>query len=375
MRSSLLLATTLLATPCPAMEDEGYRLPPPEVVELVDAPSAPSLNISPDGRWALGIEPDTLPSIADVSRPMLRLAGMRIDPAANARYRSSFNRGLFLRDLSSEDLTCIPLPTGTRLVGASWSHTSQHFAYTLLGDEGTSLWVARVGAPRAAFEATRRLSSVLTSGYLWSPDGASMIVSEVPAERGDTPTAPSVPTGPNIRETSGSSSPLRTYQDLLTCPHDADLFDHHITAELCLVSMEGAVTSLGTGRFAGASVSPDGAWLLETVLERPYSYVMPASRFPRVVSVRPIDSRKARVLARKLAPKITVNAVAPGPFQSKMMAATLESFGDAIASSCPMQRIGDPDDMAGVAIYLASKAGAYVTGSVIAVDGGISTTK
>ena len=82
-----------------------------------------------------------------------------------------------------------------------------------------------------------------------------------------------------------------------------------------------------------------------------------------------------RVLARKLAPKITVNAVAPGPFQSKMMAATLESFGDAIASSCPMQRIGDPDDMAGVAIYLASKAGAYVTGSVIAVDGGISTTK
>lgn len=82
-----------------------------------------------------------------------------------------------------------------------------------------------------------------------------------------------------------------------------------------------------------------------------------------------------RVLARKLAPKITVNAVAPGPFQSKMMAATLESFGDSIAATCPMKRIGEPDDMAGVAIYLASKAGAYVTGSVIAVDGGISTTK
>lgn len=82
-----------------------------------------------------------------------------------------------------------------------------------------------------------------------------------------------------------------------------------------------------------------------------------------------------RVLARKLAPKITVNAVAPGPFQSKMMAATLEKFGDSIADSCPMKRIGEPDDMAGVAIYLASKAGAYVTGSVLPVDGGISTTK
>ena len=82
-----------------------------------------------------------------------------------------------------------------------------------------------------------------------------------------------------------------------------------------------------------------------------------------------------RVLAKRLAPRITVNAIAPGPFESKMMAATLERFGDAIASGCPMQRIGRPDDMAGIAIYLASRAGAYVTGAVIPVDGGIWTTR
>jgi NAD(P)-dependent dehydrogenase (short-subunit alcohol dehydrogenase family) len=83
-----------------------------------------------------------------------------------------------------------------------------------------------------------------------------------------------------------------------------------------------------------------------------------------------------RVLARKLAPRdITVNAVAPGPFESKMMAATLERFGDAIAQNNPRKRIGTPEDMAGVAIYLASRAGAYVTGAVIPVDGGMATTK
>lgn len=82
-----------------------------------------------------------------------------------------------------------------------------------------------------------------------------------------------------------------------------------------------------------------------------------------------------RVLAKKLAPKITVNAVAPGPFQSKMMKATLENFGDSIAASAPMQRIGRPEDMAGVAIYLASRASAYVTGVILPVDGGIATTK
>ena len=65
-----------------------------------------------------------------------------------------------------------------------------------------------------------------------------------------------------------------------------------------------------------------------------------------------------------------VNAVAPGPFESKMMAATLESFGDQIAASVPMKRIGRPDDMAGIALFLASRAGAYLTGAVIPVDGG-----
>jgi NAD(P)-dependent dehydrogenase (short-subunit alcohol dehydrogenase family) len=79
-----------------------------------------------------------------------------------------------------------------------------------------------------------------------------------------------------------------------------------------------------------------------------------------------------RVLARELGPRhVTVNAIAPGPFPSRMMAATLDAFGDHIAAGTPLRRIGRPDDMAGTAIYLASRAGAYVTGAIIPVDGGI----
>jgi NAD(P)-dependent dehydrogenase (short-subunit alcohol dehydrogenase family) len=80
-----------------------------------------------------------------------------------------------------------------------------------------------------------------------------------------------------------------------------------------------------------------------------------------------------RHLARQFAPEITVNAIAPGPFESKMMAATLDAFGDAIADSAPLKRIGRPEDMAGTAVFLASPAGAYLTGVVIPVDGGFST--
>lgn len=82
-----------------------------------------------------------------------------------------------------------------------------------------------------------------------------------------------------------------------------------------------------------------------------------------------------RHLAKRLAGEhITVNAIAPGPFPSKMMAATLEAFSDEIVAGCPLGRIGEPDDMAGVAIYLASAAASYVTGAIIPVDGGIATT-
>lgn len=82
-----------------------------------------------------------------------------------------------------------------------------------------------------------------------------------------------------------------------------------------------------------------------------------------------------RVLAKRLAPEhITVNAIAPGPFESKMMAATLEAFGESIKSSVPMKRIGEPSDMAGTAIFLCSRAGSYITGAIIPVDGGLSTT-
>ena len=82
-----------------------------------------------------------------------------------------------------------------------------------------------------------------------------------------------------------------------------------------------------------------------------------------------------RHLAKHLAPTITVNAIAPGPFQSRMMKATLEAAGDGMARMMPLKRIGRPEDMAGPAIFLSSKAGAFLTGAIIPVDGGIATTK
>ncbi|HYL39450.1 MAG TPA: SDR family oxidoreductase [Bryobacteraceae bacterium] len=126
------------------------------------------------------------------------------------------------------------------------------------------------------------------------------------------------------------------------------------------------------------------------LLEKAASPVDPA----RVINVGSIDGIKVpftdnfayppskaavhhmtRDLAVKLAGKfITVNAIAPGPFESQMTKWMLEQFQESLEKQCPLRRIGSPSDMAGVAIYLASRAGAYVNGVVIPVDGGICIT-
>jgi gluconate 5-dehydrogenase len=72
---------------------------------------------------------------------------------------------------------------------------------------------------------------------------------------------------------------------------------------------------------------------------------------------------------------ITVNAIAPGMFPSKMTKGTIDAVGaDNIARRAPLQRIGDDEDLKGVALLFASNAGKHITGQILAVDGGVSAT-
>jgi NAD(P)-dependent dehydrogenase (short-subunit alcohol dehydrogenase family) len=82
-----------------------------------------------------------------------------------------------------------------------------------------------------------------------------------------------------------------------------------------------------------------------------------------------------RMMAKFLGPRhIAVNAIAPGFFPSKMTAGIAEEFREAFRAATPMQRWGNADDMAGVALFLASRASAFMTGAVVTVDGGYATT-
>ena len=84
-----------------------------------------------------------------------------------------------------------------------------------------------------------------------------------------------------------------------------------------------------------------------------------------------------RLFSNELAPRhVTVNAIAPGPFPSRMMAfATDEQEKrEALAKNVPLGRIGEADDVVGTVIWLCSRAGAYITGAIIPLDGGMSAS-
>ena len=299
----------------PLAAQSAYRLPPQEVIDLVDAPLPPEVELSPDGRWMLLGEREALPPIGDLARRMLRLAGLRIDPVACAPFTTGAIRRVTVRASGSggPDVP-VALPEGARVRSVDWASDSRRFALTVVREGGSELWVASPEDPGGARRLLERLHTVLGAPR-WTDDGTQILARRVIAERGPEPTAPDAPAGPDVEETSGESTPLRTYQDLLASPHDEALFDHHAAAEVVLVAAaDGAVQALARGIHLEAELSPDGRYLLEVLVERPYSYRMPVGSFPQRIQVRPVAGGAPIVLFDvPLATNVPIDGVRTGP--------------------------------------------------------------
>jgi dipeptidyl aminopeptidase/acylaminoacyl peptidase len=313
---SALLVSVLLWAPIGALPGEGYRLPPPEVVELVDAPATPGFLVSPDARFALVLERGELPLLEDVARPRIPLAGILVDPGAHMRFRAGFDRGLVLKSLEREGEVRVPLPAGAKLVSVDWSHSSRAFAYTLRAEGGLELWVASVDAAAAPVRVSARVNGVFGRGFRWMPDGARLLLELVPAGLGAAPERASVPAGPIVQETSGAQSPLRTFADLLRDEHDARLFEHYGATQLALwTPSSGKIDALGSpDLIVDARPSPDGEHLLVTTLHRPFSYLMPYELFPQRIEVRPVGGGRPYLVADVgLGENIPIEGVRTGP--------------------------------------------------------------
>jgi len=268
MRCFLVAVSGLLVLSfaLPSAAQDGYQLPPQAIVDIIDARPEPGVSISPDSQWMMLVERDAMPGIADVSRRKLQLAGMRIDPAANGPFQVSYSRGLALRPRKGGDPVRIPIAAGARISGVSWSHRSTHFAFTIATDQGSELWVGSVQRPDQPRLLTSRLSLVL-GDFDWMPDGQRILCHLVPESRGHEPTRPDAPTGPNVQESAGNTSPIRTYQDLLQTPHDEALFEYYGRSQLALIDLDGKIELVGKADLIDSAVpSPSGQFLLVTTV-------------------------------------------------------------------------------------------------------------
>ncbi|MGH7752874.1 MAG: TolB family protein, partial [Gemmatimonadales bacterium] len=301
MRRMLRILSVLpLVTLTTATAQEPYRLPPQTIVDILDAPPLPAVSLSPDRQWMLLAEQRSMPMIAEFSEPMLRLAGLRINPKTNGPARLQGFTGLLLKRVADGTERRITVPANARLAGVGWSPDSRRVAFTNQRENGIELWIADVatGAAKAVTPAT--LHGIEGSGCNWLPDSARLVCPFVPEGRGAAPQAPAVPVGPNAQETSGRAAPVRTYQDLLETPHDEALLDHYFTAQLALVDAPtGAISKIGAPAvFWGVNPSPNGEYLLVGRVTRPYSFLVPIFDFPEVTEVWNLRGERVAEVAR-----------------------------------------------------------------------------
>ncbi|MBI3819556.1 MAG: S9 family peptidase [Planctomycetes bacterium] len=319
MRLTLQLTLGSLLLINTAAAQESYKLPPDDVAKLIDSAVPPTMHMSPDRAHLLFLERAPLPSIQDISRRMLRLAGSRIDPACNGAFRTQYDHTIWYRPLEDADnkhKIKITVPKGARIGGVSWSHDSKNFVFTNATDEGTELYVSSVEHPDAPRLLTNRLNSVTGSPFDWMPDGKSLLCKLVPEKRGPEPAIARVPGGPTIQETSGNKSPVRTFQDLLTNASDEALYEYYATSQLAYVPIDGgAIRNVGESRiYMNVEPSPDGKQILSNSIHRPYSYLFPANEFPTTIEVLDSTGKQIYLVAEvPIAENIPIEGVRTGP--------------------------------------------------------------
>jgi dipeptidyl aminopeptidase/acylaminoacyl peptidase len=292
----------------------AYRVPPAPIAALIDAPELPDVALSPDRHWLLLLERPALPPIAELAEPELRLAGLRLNPRTNGPSRSSPYRSLALLPLPAgsglapedgqrADAPAAPrpvrgVPDGAGITGPRWSPDGAWIAFSVVGETGLALWVAEVASGAARPLTGPHLNAAYGTPYHWSPDSRSLICKVIPPGREPAPAAPHVPAGPVVQETGPEPAAAWTFQDLLRNPYDADCFEHYLSAEVARIGLDGAAQRLGgPALIASVRPSPDGAYLLVESLRRPFSYLVPAHRFPMRVEVWDADGAPAYLVA------------------------------------------------------------------------------
>src|SRR4026208_367402 len=128
-RTACRVAIALLITVQVGLAQQGYKKPPKEVLDILNAPVTPGISVSPTRDNVILTTGLRYPPLADLAQPMLRLAGRRINPASNSPHRLQYSVGLTLKRIADGSEVQIPVPPGAKISGIEWSDDGKHFAF------------------------------------------------------------------------------------------------------------------------------------------------------------------------------------------------------------------------------------------------------
>ena len=291
---ALLLAAVLTL---PIAAQDTYQTPPPELAALADAPPTPTMSAGP-GDFAVLAEMPTYLTVADLAQPELKIAGLRFNPRNHEQTRSAYARVLNVVQYSTGDMRSFrDIPPALRARNLSWAPNGKNFAFTNATETALELWAGDAVTARVWRVGNVALNATTTAKpFHWLGNDALLVrLAAVPATE---PSAPRVPSAPLIQENLGRRAPARTYQDLLRSPYDEALYEHHMQSRLAVVTTGGEVKHVGgAGLIADFAPSPDGNYIVVETVHRPYSYVVPESRFPRRIEVWDREGKVVRQIA------------------------------------------------------------------------------
>src|SRR5688572_19201684 len=195
---SMIAAVCLAEVALNAQSDQrgssGYLTPPQAVVDILDAEPLPTVTVSP-GRDVLAIVARrSMPSIAELAQPMLRLAGLRINPATNGPHRAPSGNGIRLRMVATEAERPVQVPPNARIGTVGFSPDGKRLYFTNTRDSSVDLWVADVATGRARM--VDAPLNAIAGGCDWLQDSSALLCTFVPSSRGMAPAAPNLPSGP-----------------------------------------------------------------------------------------------------------------------------------------------------------------------------------
>ena len=296
--SSLFLGFLLLISSAVSAQS-SYQTPPAAIADLVNAPSTPAVTFSKDGSFMLLLERTESPSIEDLAQPELRIAGLRINPSTSGPSRAGGYINLKIKKTATgEEIQVTGLPSPAKMSGFTFSMDERYLAFTQTEAKGISLWIVDLSTYTAKAVTGPILNQVLGNSMAWLADNSLLIKAVNPA-RGKVPSAPVAPAGPTIQETSGKAAPSRTYQDLLANPHDEALFAYFMDSQLMHIKLDGSSTAVGKpAMIKSMLLSPDKNYLLVESIQKPFSYLVPADRFPYTVEIWSSQGAVLKTLAQ-----------------------------------------------------------------------------